>query len=71
MAQVIEDGLLACEDCAVAIANGDFTGMDDKTEARVKAGLEQLSTRGYAVTGEDCGFTWRGCDCCGASFGVN
>lgn len=71
MAQVIEDELLACGDCTIAIANGDFSGMDDETKAKVKAGLERLSKRGYPVIGKEYGFTWRGCDCCLNGLGGN
>lgn len=59
---IIADGLLACQDCTIAIANDDYSGMDDATEARVKAGIERLA--GYAVIGDEVGFSWRGCDCC-------
>jgi len=64
MAHIAEDGLYACQDCTIAIANADFTGMDDETEARVKMGLERLAKRGYAVIGDDLGFCHQGCDCC-------
>lgn len=69
MAQVIEDGLRACQDCTMAIANADFSGMDSATENRVKAGLDRLAERGYPVIGDEIGFTWQGCDCCLSSLG--
>lgn len=61
---ILEDGLLACEDCAIAIANDDYTGMDDTTETRIRLAVRQLSKRGFPVVGDEVGFTWRGCDCC-------
>ena len=30
-----------CIDCAIAHANGDFTGMDVDTETRVRAGMNR------------------------------
>lgn len=61
---IIADGLLACEDCTIAIAHDDYTGMDAATEARVKDGVERLNDRGWCVIGNEVGFTHRGCDCC-------
>lgn len=62
----IIDGLVACNDCTIAIANGDFSGMDDAVEAVVRAGIKHLCERGYPVIGEQLGFMHRKCDCCGA-----
>jgi hypothetical protein len=75
MAQVIADGLLICADCLQAIANDDYTGLDyhyspeeaDEREARIRAGIAGLG--GYAVAGEEYGFSWQGCDCCGSDLG--
>jgi hypothetical protein len=68
MARTIANGLLACEDCTIAIANYDFTSMDDATETRIKTALDRLSDRfgkdAYPVIGDELGFSWRGCDCC-------
>lgn len=64
MAHILEDGLRACIDCAVAIANGDLSGLDDSKYKAVIEGLERLATRGYAVIGGDLGFCHQGCDCC-------
>ena len=69
MTTIIEDGLLACEDCTLAIASGEFSGMDDATAAIVRAGAERLAARGHAAIGEEYGFTWRGCDCCQRAMG--
>jgi hypothetical protein len=66
------DVLRVCSDCVVAIANDDFTGMDDTTERRVRAGIRciALRTGGQLVAGgEALGFSWRECECCGALAG--
>jgi hypothetical protein len=67
MARVIADRLYACEDCAVAIASGDYSGMGEKQAGRTRAGLARLE--GYAAPGDDQGFMWRACDVCGAPAG--
>lgn len=64
MARIVADGLRACTDCTIAIANDDYTGMDDSTEQRVRAGIARLSVRGYPVIGDELGFSWQGCDVC-------
>jgi hypothetical protein len=52
-----------CGDCLIAIANDDYTGMDDETEARVKDGI--AAVKGYWVAGnEEHGFSWQPCECC-------
>lgn len=33
---------MICIDCTVAVANYDFTGMDEETELRVRDGLDAL-----------------------------
>jgi hypothetical protein len=69
MAHVIEDSILVCDSCACAIANDDYSGMDDAEESSVRAGLARLNQRGYAVLGDEYGFTWRACECCGGLAG--
>lgn len=64
MARIIEDGLLVCDDCAIAIANGDYSGMSTATVSAVRAGYERLFLRGYAVIGDELGFHSHRCDCC-------
>ena len=59
--------MLICDDCAIAATNDDFTGMDEATEARVRAGLER--TGHVYVSYDDFGpmyhdFSTRPCDCC-------
>jgi Holliday junction resolvase-like predicted endonuclease len=57
---------VACIDCVMAIANDDYTGMEDAREAEVRAGLEQA---GYLIVGDEVGFTWGRCDVCGSGGG--
>jgi len=72
---VIADDLLACDDCVQAIANDDYSGLDyclspDEAEAReaqIRAGIAGLG--GYAVVGDEYGFTWSACDVCGSDKG--
>jgi hypothetical protein len=71
MARIIEDGLVACDDCMSAIEDGDYTGMNDNTARVVRAGYVALFKRGYATTGDDLGFMWRACDCCKRATGGN
>ena len=62
-------GLHVCTDCASAIANNDFSGIDDGDEYSVRQGLKRTSG-GYWVL--DCGendendidFSTKPCDCC-------
>jgi hypothetical protein len=57
-----------CVDCAMAHANADFSGMDNETEVRVKAGMERT---GYlSVNSADTtDFSWSHCDGCGSHLG--
>jgi len=61
---VIYDDLLACQDCVTAIANDDYSGMDDRQEAKTRRGIESWSKKGYLVVGDEVGFTRDGCDIC-------
>jgi len=54
----------ACDDCAIAIANGDYSGMSEAIEARVKAGIERIGQ--WLIVGDEEGFRWRACAVCGA-----
>jgi len=67
--QVIADGLRACADCALAIANDDYSGMDDEREDQVRTAVHHLYTDGYPVIGDELGFSWQGCDCCHSGLG--
>lgn len=67
-----------CGDCLMAIANGDYTGLDyyyspDEADLRVEeinAGISRLSEEnGYIMTGDgenDLTLSYKPCDCCGA-----
>jgi hypothetical protein len=67
----------SCGDCLIAIANDDYTGMDDTTEVQVKAGIEaQLTSAAkwhnkawFAADGEDLGFSSYRCEICNALAG--
>lgn len=50
-----------CDDCAVAIANDDYSGMDDAQEAATRAGLKR---EGWVVVGDEAGFMHSRCDIC-------
>ena len=56
-----------CEDCVQAIANDDYTAMDDATEARVRSGIDRAP--GYLVVGDEQGFSHDRCDVCGGLAG--
>ena len=52
-----------CDDCTIAIANDDYTGMDDATEALVRDGIKRIGK--YLIVGDEQGFSHRSCDVCG------
>lgn len=57
----------ACPDCLIAIANDDYSGMDDDRAIAVRAGIEQWYDEGYRlVPGDtvDPSFMWAECDIC-------
>jgi hypothetical protein len=59
----------ACDDCVIAIANDDYTGMSDERAAEVRAGLKRIGE--FLTVGEDEGFRWYGCRVCGSSLAGN
>jgi hypothetical protein len=59
--EYIEVGL-CCQDCTMAIANDDYTGMSDEQEAATRAGIERIGE--YLIVGEEYGFSWQRCDVC-------
>ena len=66
MAQYVHLGS-CCDDCVQAIANDDYTGMDDQREAEVRAGIDRIGQ--YLTVGDEEGFSWQGCDVCGGLAG--
>lgn len=69
MAHVIEDEILVCDECAVTIANDDYSDIEPEHRARVLAGIACLNQRGYPVIDYDFGFSWKPCQCCGSLAG--
>lgn len=57
-----------CVDCAMAHANNDFTGMDNATEARVRAGMAVTGPLAV-ITDEFHEFSWTPCWACGDRHG--
>jgi hypothetical protein len=57
----------ACEDCTIAIANDDYSGMDAATEAKVRAGIARVNQ--HLVIGDNIGFTHAPCAVCGGLAG--
>jgi len=78
--KVIDD-LSVCSDCAMAIANGDFTGLDyhygakaNERQAEIVAGLDKEAAAGgyWVMSGdenEESWFSWSSCDCCDSGLG--
>lgn len=56
-----------CVDCAVAAANGDFSGMGVERASVVSAALAACG--GVVVVGDDAGFSWSSCDVCRSGLG--
>jgi len=64
-----------CDDCACAIANDDYTGLDyylsepasTRRMEHIKACIADMG--GYPVIGDATGFSSSRCDCCGAMAG--
>lgn len=52
----------ACDDCTIAIANNDYSGMDDTQETATKAGIERI--RKYLIIGDELGFEHSRCAVC-------
>lgn len=57
--------LRACEDCLIAIANADFTGLDDARAEEVQAGMERRNWLLIGDTANDDEFSSTPCDVCG------
>lgn len=59
-----------CSACVNAIASDCFDGLTDKEEAIIRQGIHRWSLKGYWLAiGNDLGFTWQSCDCCGSTLG--
>ena len=55
----------ACADCYIAVANADYTGMDDDTAERVAAAVAALPP--FATVGDDItDFGTSPCEVCGS-----
>jgi hypothetical protein len=52
----------ACDDCVIAIANDDYSGMDDKQELATRRGIERINE--HLIVGDEQGFSWRSCAVC-------
>ena len=59
----VKSTLSVCQDCLVALANGDFTAISDARVLAVKHGLERLGPDAVAV-GDEYGFRRSPCECC-------
>lgn len=57
-----------CENCLIALANGDFTCMGDSEAVEVRTGLAHLHDAHLSVIpdGAEYGFSNDRCECCGA-----
>ena len=59
--------LKVCSDCLSAIANDDYSGLDDSREREVRAAIARHH---WLVAGtEEYGFSWTPCDVCQSSLG--
>jgi hypothetical protein len=76
--KVIQDDLWLCDDCLLAAANGDFTGLDyhyqgkeaDRRLKAIKEGLKNLGPHLVSDFDSESGegieeFSRSECDCCG------
>lgn len=73
MVKVIDDQFMVCSDCAMAIANDDYTGLDayldeEEAEMRMNHIKESIaSVEGWICIGDpenDIDFSVQSCDCC-------
>lgn len=77
--ETVEPDARVCVDCLMAIANDDYSGLDyhydeakaEKRMEEIQTGIWSLSDEGkyHLAVGEDEGFSWSGCDCCGSGLG--
>lgn len=52
----------ACDDCTIAIANGDYTGMDESQAQQTRAGMARVGRS--LIVGDELGFRRSGCSVC-------
>lgn len=58
----------ACDDCVIAIANDDYSGLLDFRAREIRAGI--AAAPGYLVVGDDRDeFSFSPCDVCGSRLG--
>jgi len=53
----------ACDDCTIAIANDDYSGISDVQEAATREGIERIGK--HLVIGDERGFEHNRCAVCG------
>jgi hypothetical protein len=59
--------ILMCQDCAIAVANYDFTGMTEEREHEVTNGIRRQAKDGYRLTVDSdslTDFATNPCDVC-------
>lgn len=60
-----------CVDCAIAHTNGDFSAMDEWTEAQVKSGMDKTGHLALIPDGDEyvhSDFVRTPCDGCGTTY---
>ena len=57
----------ACDDCVIAIANDDYSGMDETQAAATRTGLQEIGR--MLIVAEEQGFSHRPCVVCGGLAG--
>lgn len=74
MAEVAYE-LMACQDCLMLVANGDFPeDNSERQDKQMQAGIDANmgDDQGYLCCGDsdkDDEFSWDACECCGSSLG--
>ena len=70
MASIIDDDLWCCDDCLMIVANDDASGMDDATEAKIRAALARIDGTVICNDQDDTEeFSHNRCDICNALAG--
>ena len=54
----------ACDDCTIAIANNDYTGMSEQRAQEVRSSIHQSYRGRDLVIGEEMGFSHQVCAIC-------